>query len=801
MRAASHPRNCSNRLSDDGCNSFAFSDELCDFNTSLPQPFPMHKLEITRISFAVLCALPLAAGAQQGLKLRPQPTLILIPPSLKEEVPLFLEADRLQGHNEKETEAEGNVRLRKRGEAVYADRLRYDKPLDEVTAEGNVRMERGADVVEGARLKYNLGTERGFMESPRYTLHKSSSLGGERQLFHETDARGTAERILFEGSNRYRAQRTEYTACAPGNDDWYLRAGDLAIDKDRDVGVARDASIVFMGVPIFYSPYLSFSLHQGRKSGFLAPHYGSTDKGGAELTVPYYWNIAPNRDATFSPRVMTKRGVLVNNEFRYLEPAYFGEARADVLPDDRERSGERRWAYNIRHNQTMPGGWFGTLNLQKVSDDTYFTDLSTQIATTSQVLLPREGVLGRSGAWGAAGSYGLTALVQRWQTLQADPGAPVTPPYNRLPQLTLNATREDIAYSDFDFYGHYVGFDHPTKVTGSRMLAYPSMSLPLQTAYAHVTPKLGLNVTHYSIDPNAAAVTDRSRTLPIFTTDSGVAFERPTSFGGTAVLQTLEPRLYYVYIPFRDQSLIPVFDSGQQDINFATIYSENQFSGWDRINNANQVTLGVTSRLIGATTGAERLRAGVAQRYYFDTQRVFLPGVAVRTSSSSDLLAAASGTVVPGWTAEAGWQYSTNFSQTQRFNVGTRYQPQPGKVLNLSYRETLNVLRQTDVSTQWPVAQGWTALARWNYSLRERRTLEGLLGAEYNGDCWVLRVVAHRFATTTQQASTTFFIQLELNGVSRIGSNPMETLKRNIGGYVRLDPRAPRPDESRSPYY
>jgi LPS-assembly protein len=355
--------------------------------------------------------------------------------------------------------------------------------------------------------------------------------------------------------------------------------------------------------------------------------------------------------------------------------------------------------------------------------------------------------------------------------------------------------------SDFDFYGQYTNFDHPTFTTGSRVVAYPSLSVPLQTAYAAVTPKLGVNLTRYLIDPNTAGFTDESRSVPVFTTDSSVVFERPTTIGGAPFLQTLEPRLYYVYIPFRDQSGIPVFDSAQQDINFATIYSENQFSGWDRINDANQLTLGISSRFVGADTGAERLRVGVAQRFYFETQQVTLPGTPVRTSTSSDLLAALSGAVAPHLRAEAGLQYNTNSSQTQKFNVGVRYQPAPGRVLNLSYRETINTLRQTDFSAQWPVGRGWTGLARWNYSLLDERTLEGLIGAEYNAGCWGLRVVAHRFATTTQQTSTTFFVQLELNGVSRIGSNPMETLRRNISGYARLDPRSPRPDDARVPYY
>jgi len=761
----------------------------------------MKKLIITWLSLTVVCALPLTARAQEGLRLKSQPTLLPIPPALTEAVPLFFEADRLHGRQEQEIEAEGNVRLRRRGQAVSADWLRYDRPSEEFAAQGSVRMQRGTDVVEGARLRYNLESERGSMENPSYLLHKRAVSPGAEPQFRDADARGSAEQLWFEGPGRYRAARARHTSCGPGNEDWYLRAGELEIDKERDLGVARDATIEFLGAPIFYSPYLSFSLHQERRSGFITPHYGNSDSGGVEVTIPYYWNIAPNRDATVSPRIMTRRGVQVLGEFRYLEPTYLGEARAEVLPNDDAKDGERRSAYFVRHDHTLPSGWFGKLNLQRVSDDTYFTDLSTQISKTAQVQLPNDLALGRGGNWGSAGGYGLSALVQRWQTLQPDPLQPVTPPYDRLPQVTLSAARAEVLRSDFDFFGQYTTFDHPTLTTGTRMVAYPSLSVPLQTAYASITPKLGVNVTRYLIDSNSAGFTDQSRALPIFTTDSSVVFERPTTLGGAPFLQTLEPRLFYVNIPFRDQSNIPVFDSAQQDINFATIYSENQFSGWDRINDANQLTLGVTSRLIGADTGAERLRVGVAQRYYFEDQAVTLPGVPIRTSSSSDLLAALSGAIAAHLRAEVGLQYSTNFSQTQKFNAGVRYQPAAGRVLNLSYRETIDTLRQTDVSAQWPVWRGWTGLARWNYSLEDSRTLEALLGAEYNADCWALRLVAHRFATTTQDASTSLFIQLELTGMSRIGTNPMETLRRNIAGYARLDPRTSRPDAASSTYY
>jgi LPS-assembly protein len=289
--------------------------------------------------------------------------------------------------------------------------------------------------------------------------------------------------------------------------------------------------------------------------------------------------------------------------------------------------------------------------------------------------------------------------------------------------------------------------------------------------------------------------------LPILSADSGIVLERPTTFQGVSVLQTLEPRLYYVYIPFRDQSDIPVFDTGQQDINFTTIFSENQFSSWDRINDANQLTAGLSSRLLSTASGAERLRVGIAQRYYFSTQRVTLPGVPVRTSTSSDLLAGLTGQVAPNWVAEANLQYSTNFSETQKFDIGARYQPELGRVLNLSYRETINTQRQTDISAQWPLGAGLVALGRWNYSLRDQETLDALLGFEYNADCWSLRVVAQRFAIATGQFSSTFFVELELNGLSRIGSSPLDALQRNIGGYFQVDPRVRRSDESLNPYY
>ena len=716
---------------------------------------------------------------------------------------MYMEGDRLQGHSDRETEAQGNARFRGRGQSIAADWMRHDRRDNELTAIGNVRMEQGTALTEGARLRYNLDTSRGLMENARYSLSpiETGAAPGARTAGTSAapafDARGTGERIVFEGPGLFRAQQASYTTCEPGDDSWLIRAREMHIDKNNNIGTARDAKVEFLGSTIFYTPYMWFTLHQERKSGFLTPSYGNTSTSGFELTVPYYWNMAPNRDMTIAPRLMARRGVQLRSEFRYLEPSYRGDLQAEYLPNDNV-TGVNRHLFKFNHAQTFANGWAGSLDLNKVSDGKYFSDLTTHIALTSQTYLTRQATLSRGGAWGNGGTYSFSALAQGWQTLQSDPLAPLTPPYGRRPQLTFTAQNQDVLRSDFDFYSSYTDFSHPTLVNGRRAVAYPSLSLPLTAPYGFVTPKIGVHATRYVIDQNnTAALPDKSRVLPTFTADSGLLFERGANFFGKSYTQTLEPKLYYVYIPYRDQSLMPNFESGVQDINFASIYSENQFSGHDRINNANQLTLGVNSRLIDPDTGVELLRVGVAQRYYFSPQRVGVPGVALRSnqSSKSDLLAALSGNIAPHWTADFGWQYNTDTAATQRMSVAARYQPQPGKVLNLAYRHQVDSFRQFDISGQWPIVSKWTAVARWNYSTQDKRLLEAVAGLEYDGGCWAFRIVGHRLSTATNTSTSAVFVELELNGVTRVGSNPMDVLRRNIRGYTRYDPRQSRPNE------
>jgi LPS-assembly protein len=576
-----------------------------------------------------------------------------------------------------------------------------------------------------------------------------------------------------------------------GNDDWYLRAVDVDLDRSRLVGTAHDATIYFKGAPILYSPYLTFPLSNERKSGFLTPVFGSTSSRGLEMSLPYYFNLAPNYDATLTPRLMTKRGLQVNGQFRYLFPDIAGEADVEVLPD--RITGTNRYGLTWKHNEAFSSvpGLAGYLNLQKVSDDAYFTDLSDRLAITSQTNLPREGGFAYSN-----GPFSMLARLQRFQTLQ-DPNVPITPPYFREPQILANLEPVEWHGLEFSGTGEYVRFRQSAAglINADRAVLYPTVAWNARGNAWFLTARAGLHLTTYNLedDPN---VTDRhlNRSVPITSLDSGLVFERDASFFGQSFTQTLEPRAYYVYIPFRNQSEIPAFDTAIDDFNFSQLFTENRYLGNDRIGDASQLTLAVSTRLLEPISGEERLRFSIGQRYYFSDQHVTLTEVP-RSANTSDVLFSGESRLSDTVSTSGTYEVNLNHHQTQELDLGVRWQPAAGKVLNASYRYirqqvdptgVITQLKQVDFSGQWPIGN-WSLIGRWNYSLVDGKTLEGVVGAEYNGGCWAFRIVGQRLTTTTQQASSSVFFQFELNGLARLGTNPIDVLKRNVPGYLTVN--------------
>jgi LPS-assembly protein len=752
---------------------------LCDFSTLIysPRTMPFRFSPIALLLLGLFPPLGYADDAPLPLKMD---RTFKKTPVASEGTAAFINARHVEARKDDQLEAYGDVELRQNGQVVRTEHLLYGQESKDVLAEGAVRLEQPGVLVTGPLLKLNLDSHIGEMSQPKYE-------------FSENHARGTADVMHIAGEKNYTFDNATYTTCPAGKDDWLLRMNRLDIDRTTQVGVAHQTVVEFKGVPILYTPWMDFALNSNRRSGFLAPSYGYTNTGGYELTVPYYWNIANNFDATIAPRVISKRGTQFNNEFRYLEPSYGGVMHYEVLAGDR-LSNTTRSFMSLNHSQNLGGGVGLALNLNRVSDDAYFRDLSTTATVTSQATLLRDGVLSYGGGW-----WSTSARVQSFQTLQ-DPLAPVVvAPYRREPQVLLNA-QQNVMDANIALAGDYADFRHDTLPNGERLVINPSVSYPLLNDLGYyLTPKLGVHYTHYKMgENNTATWTDATRTLPIFSVDSGMVFERDVpSFLGSDYLQTLEPRLFYVFIPYKDQSLLPVFDSAQAPFSFGQIFSENRFFGSDRVGDANMATLALTSRVIDNEGGTERLRVMLGERFSFKVPQVTMPNTPADSNNRSDILMGLSGRLTKAWSLDSLMQYNPIRSQTMAYNVTAHYKPEAGKLVNLGYRYTSatlatstglpSALRQADISTQWPLFRRWLGVGHLNYSLLDRRIVEALAGLEYNQSCWTMRFVAQSFSTATNTRSTGIFLQLELNDLVRIGSDPLDALRLSVPGYTKMN--------------
>jgi LPS-assembly protein len=678
--------------------------------------------------------------------------------------PLFLTADRIESTSPHVIEASGQVQARQSGYVFSANWLRYDTTLNLVQARGQVRLEQPALQVQGDSLKLNLNDYSGELTQPVYQLTAQQG-------------RGDAERIDFIDENRFKLQDATYTTCPVDNDDWFLKVGSLDIDKTRNVGTARNASLQFKGVPILYTPWMDFALNDERKTGILAPTFGTTERSGLDILVPYYLNLAPNYDATLYPRLLSKRGMQLGGEFRYLLEEARGENRLEYLPNDSEAN-RSRWSMVFKNEYRVNENTLAGMNFNRVSDNDYFRDLSNLISITSVSHLNREAWLTTQHA-----NWNAELRAQSFQTLQdSTADTPLVEPYARLPQARLGVKQAFGNGLEFNLETEATRFAHRTEPEGTRVLAYPTLRLPLTNDFGFFTPQIGWHSSYYALD-DSAPEQRVTRNLPIVSLDSGVYFDRPFRFAGRDYEQTLEPRAYYVFAPYRDQNMIPVFDAALLDFSYAQMFTENQFVGGDRINDANQLTFAVTSRFTEASSGLERLQITLGQRYYFSAQQVTLPNIAPRSSNATDLLAAVSGQITRDWRIDTAWQFDTQNGTTIRQNLGASYRPGPGRALNFGYRFIDQTTEQIDLSAQWPLGNRWYGMFRYNYSFQDNKLVEGLAGLEYNGGCWAVRSVFQRLATKENQSTDALFFQLELNGMGRLGANPLDVLKQSVPGY------------------
>ena len=723
-----------------------------------------------------------------------------VPALQRDAAPVYLSGQRLSMRPDLELSIEGDVVLRRADMVLRADRMDYDQARDLARVRGQVRVNQAGNIYSGPALDLRIDAFEGYFAQPSYRL-----LGN--------DAYGEAERIDFLDDKRLVVRNATYSTCQrePGPDwmpAWLLRVTSLHLDAEDETARAEGATLNFQGVDVLGLSSFTFPLTERRQSGFLAPTFGADNISGTEVTVPYYWNIAPNRDATLYPTVMSKRGINYGGEFRYLESDYNGRLRADYMPGDLLRNRDR-WSTSYQHMGLLDTGVasIGTLglnlNLNSVSDDDYWRDFPRATTSLTQRLLANDAALNWSRDF-----YSATLRTLKWQTLQ-DPLAPIVPPYDRMPQIAARYLQPDAGGFELGMEVDYTDFQSNRRLTGQpnaqRSFARGQISYPLVGASGFIVPKVQLHTASYNFDaslPNGQWQATRS--VPSFSLDNGLVFEREAQYFGSSLRQTLEPRLYYVYTPYVEQNHLPNYDSGLMDFNFASIYADNAFVGNDRIADNNLVTAGLSTRLLNSGTGAEIARLGIAQRYRFNDQLITLPGGAPSPAGLSDIMLGAGLTLDPRWYLDSTAQYNPATQKSVRSTLSARYNPGNYRVVNLAYRFQRELSEQLDLGWQWPLndlwgdkgqdlgpgrGQGsgrWYSVGRLNYSLQEAKLVDSIIGFEYDAGCWLGRIVLESLRTGLVSSTQRIMFQLEFVGFSRVGIDPLQTLQRNIPRYQFL---------------
>jgi LPS-assembly protein len=777
-----------------------------------PYPSSCDGLPRTRRLVAALVAVPglfpalshaqLVGEAAQAQTLDNSPWDLRLAPQLEdhtlptgERAATFVLGDATTGTADRDMAAKGSAEVRQATSIIKGDALHYDEDTDMADAYGHVRVFGSGALFVGPEAHLKVESSEGFMTAPKYR-------------FTMTGGSGSAERVDLLDNERSVFSHATYTACSCENDPaWYIKGTEFDFDTGAEEGVAHNGVLFFQGVPIFASPWMSFPLSGDRRSGLLPPTFSVSSNNGFELSLPYYFNIAPNRDLTVTPRIISRRGVLTDVNYRYLSPTYSGSITGQFLPDDAITK-TNRYAIYIQHNQNFGGGFGGYVYYNKVSDNTYPEDLASstnQFLNGTQLLYQQEaGLTYNSGPWS------VLAREQHWQTLQGS-----TPPYGREPELRVNYAKYDVNGFDYGATADYSRFritaDNMTE--GDRVVFDPYLAYSVVGPGYFVTPKVQWHFASYNLSnlgTNSVAGQPKNFTesIPTFSFDTGLIFDRSVRIFGTDYIQTLEPRLYYVYTPFRNQNDAPLFDTADSDFGLAEIFQPNTFVGDDRISDANRVTAALTTRFINAATGDERARFVIAQQYYFTDQRVtLLPGQAESTARHSDLIAGASFKLGYGFAQETAFQYNADNNQLVKSSIGFGFSPETGKVINLGYRYTRanttldnQPINQILISGQWPLTHRVFAVGRVNYDLQGHRLVDGLLGMQYDADCWTLGVGVQKYANgvNTQglaTSATRFLAQLTLKGLSSVDNGLVSAFRTSVAGYT--PPPPPPPPESR----
>ncbi|MCW8919444.1 MAG: LPS assembly protein LptD [Gammaproteobacteria bacterium] len=671
-----------------------------------------------------------------------------------------LTADEATSQAGGSSEFRGHVVVQRDGRTLQGDRATYDQQSREVTVEGHVLFHGEGVLMQGESARMRMEEQSGEFREASFYLPAQHAFG-------------SANLLTLDDADHSTLRGVRYTTCNPGQEDWLLSASELRLDQQGNTGEAFQTVLRFKGVPIFYSPYLNFPL-AGRKSGLLFPLIGTSDSNGTDIGLPIYWNIAPNADATFTPRNLTARGPMLMSEFRHLSKQGESQIHADYLGNDKIFGDDRHYLA-LDHTSRFAQGWSSTLLLRDVSDPLYLDDLGADGESSTTHLERRLDLNYRDAHWN------FLARAQSYQTLSG------AEPYQRLPQLQLNgqSTRRPNR-PQLTLQGEAVNFAHESTIpTGQRLDLKPAVTLPLQGDAWFLTPSAAWRHTDYTLNDHAAGE-HLSRSLPILSLDSGLFFERETSLGGRAMTQTLEPRLFYLSVPYVEQDDLPLFDSADAAPSFSQLFRDNRFSGADRQGDARQLTTALTSRLLDDESGRERLRVSIGRIHYLADRQVTLNASEPdETAVYSDLFAELA--LQPSERLRIGidGRHDTERDRNEQLSARLRYQPDAKRLLNLNYRyDESPLLRQSDALLFWPLARQWQWLARWRYDLEQGEDLELLAGVEYESCCWSLRLMGqHRRDTVDEAMRRGIYLTFQFKGLASLGKSIEETLGGDLLTY------------------
>lgn len=689
----------------------------------------------------------------------------------------------------------GNVDVTRADQRVLADQAFYNTQSETLNARGNVHYRDQDYSVYSDTAFLNLDEDQGKLRNSQF-------------IYGATPARGRAKLAEQESKSLSHYIDAAYTTCAPGNQDWTLETGTLDIDRDEGIGAATNAWLEISGVPVAYVPYFEFPIDDRRKSGILNPVFGLTRNTGFDFTLPYYWNIAPEYDATIIPRIMTKRGLLLGGEFRYLSESSSGRFNGQIIPYD-TTADKTRGAISFANYSQITPSLVSNLDLNWISDDEYLNDIGSTIALTNF-----SHIRSTANVRYSSPAVGIFAQLENYQTI--NPTIPsAARPYRRLPQILVTSAHNILDTGALAaFQGEQVYFQRNNTVTGHRTDLKPDISLPIESAGGFITPKVALDFTQYFLqDQSAGAPNSITRVLPLVSLDGGLFFDREFDFGGTQLVQTLEPRIYYLYVPETNQDDIPLFDTSEFDFTILQLFRDNRFNSADRIGDANQLSVALTSKILEPRTGIQRLEGTLGTIAFFKDREVQLSRrIAPETDATSSLVAELNGVVTDDLSFRSGLQWNPYLGKFTRGLASLHYQDEENRVLNLSYRYRLEPIGvqltpgivqqlppeisnidQADGSVRWPLFAGLAGVGRMQYSFPDGKILESFLGFEKESCCWRFRILGRYWIQTIQttsgvvagtgKANTGIFVQVEFKGFASFGDKVDQFLERNIAGY------------------